>query len=158
MYEENDGFFDHVAPPVAPAGTPGEYLSVKPLPASASGIAGPLGLGFRVPMLVVSPFSRGGHVSSDVFDHTSQIRFLEERFGIRANNISAWRRATVGDLTTTLHMKSSNAQVPPLPSTTHYRTEALTVEGCTPGDIAETSYDQGSYPLGAIQTMPIQES
>lgn len=158
MYDENDGFFDHVAPPVAPAGTPGEYLSVKPLPASASGIAGPLGLGFRVPMLVVSPFSRGGHVSSDVFDHTSQIRFLEERFGIRANNISAWRRATVGDLTTTLHMKSSNAQVPPLPSTTHYRTEALTVEGCTPGDIAETSYDQGSYPLAAIQTMPIQES
>ena len=82
MYDENDGFFDHVAPPVAPAGTVGEYVTVNPLPATANGVAGPLGLGFRVPMLVVSPFSRGGYVASDVLDHTSQIRFLEERFGI----------------------------------------------------------------------------
>ena len=83
MYDENDGFFDHVPPPVAPEGTPGEYVTVDPLPATANGVAGPLGLGFRVPMLVVSPFSRGGYVTSEVFDHTSQVRFLEERFGIQ---------------------------------------------------------------------------
>ena len=50
-------------------------------------MAGPLGLGFRVPLLVVSPFSRGGYVCSDTFDHTSQLRFLETRFGVKAPNI-----------------------------------------------------------------------
>ena len=104
MYDENDGFFDHVPPPVPPKGTAGEYLTQRTLPADAKGIRGPVGMGFRVPMLVVSPFSRGGHVASDVFDHTSQLRFLEERFGVQAPNISAWRRTTAGDLTTALHM------------------------------------------------------
>ena len=104
MYDENDGFFDHVPPPVPPTGTPGEYLTGAPLPADANGIRGPVGMGFRVPMLVLSPFSRGGHVASEVFDHTSQLRFLEERFGVQAPNISAWRRRTAGDLTSTLHM------------------------------------------------------
>ena len=47
-------------------------------------------------MLVLSPFSRGGHVASQVFDHTSQLRFLEERFGVKAPNISAWRRKDGG--------------------------------------------------------------
>jgi phospholipase C len=108
-------------------------------------------------MLVVSPFSRGGYVSSDVFDHTSQIRFLERRFGIHANNISAWRRATVGDLTTTLHPKSANVAVPSLPSATRFRTAALGAEGCTPSDINETSIAQGPYPLPATQLMPTQE-
>ena len=83
MYDENDGFFDHVPPPVAPHGTPGEYVTVSPLPDEAHGTAGPIGMGFRVPMLVLSPFSRGGHVASEVFDHTSQLRFLEERFGVQ---------------------------------------------------------------------------
>ncbi len=156
-YDENDGFFDHVAPPVAPPGTPGEYLSVTPLPSKAQGVIGPLGLGFRVPMLVVSPFSRGGYVSSDVFDHTSQIRFLEQRFGIRANNISAWRRSTVGDLTTTLHLKTPNVRTPSLPATSLYRVTALGPEGCTPADVNKTSTAQGSYPLPATQAMPTQE-
>ena len=79
---------------------------MTPLPADAKGIRGPVGLGFRVPMLVLSPFSRGGHVASEVFDHTSQLRFLEERFGVRAPNISAWRRRHAGDLTSALHMRT----------------------------------------------------
>ena len=99
MYDENDGFFDHVVPPTPPPGTAGEYLTSDPLPALAFGIDGPVGLGFRVPMLVVSPFSRGGYVCSDTFDHTSQMRFLETRFGVKAPNISAWRRSVTGDLT-----------------------------------------------------------
>jgi phospholipase C len=157
MYDENDGFFDHVAPPVAPPGTPGEYLTTVPLPVNAKGVAGPLGLGFRVPMLVVSPFSRGGYVSSEIFDHTSQILFLEERFGIHSSNISAWRRQTVGNLTSTLQMKSVNVSSPPLPSTSGYRTEALTVQGCTSGDVDEISINQPLYPLASVQNMPSQE-
>jgi phospholipase C len=98
-WDENGGFFDHVAPPVAPKGTPGEYLTVSKLPDSAEGIRGPIGLGFRVPMIVVSPFSRGGLVCSDTFDHTSTLRFLERRFGAKVPNLSTWRRKHTGDLT-----------------------------------------------------------
>jgi phospholipase C len=155
MYDENDGFFDHVAPPVAPPGTPGEYLSVDPLPADASGIAGPIGLGFRVPMLVLSPFTRGGHICSETFDHTSQLRFLEERFGVRAPNISRWRRRTVGDLTATLHLGSSDATVPRLPTT--FNSGYSPSRGCTPGDILEVATDQPPYPLPVVQHMPVQE-
>lgn len=103
-YDENDGRFDHVAPPVPPPGTPDEYVTVSPLPASAGGIAGPIGLGFRVPTIVVSPFSQGGWVCSEIFDHTSTLKFLERRFGVREPNISAWRRSTVGDLTSALRL------------------------------------------------------
>ncbi len=116
MYDENDGFFDHVPPPVAPHGTPGEYVTVSPLPSPAHGMAGPVGMGFRVPMLVLSPFSRGGHVASQVFDHTSQLRFLEERFGVKAPNISAWRRHTAGDLTSTLHPRRTTTPCPSCPA------------------------------------------
>jgi len=114
-YDENGGFFDHVAPPTAPKGTAGEYLSVSPLPKDAHADPGPIGLGFRVPTIVVSPFSRGGYVNSDTFDHTSLLRFLETRFGVKAPNLTAWRRKTVGDLTSTLSLGSSDtaAFVPP---------------------------------------------
>ncbi len=98
-WDENGGFFDHVRPPTPPNGTQGEYLTVPTLPNGAEGIRGPIGLGFRVPMIVVSPFSRGGLVCSDVFDHTSTLRFIETRFGVRVPNLSAWRRHVTGDLT-----------------------------------------------------------
>ncbi|HEY9028219.1 MAG TPA: phospholipase C, phosphocholine-specific, partial [Burkholderiaceae bacterium] len=87
-YDENDGFFDHAVPPLPPSGTPDEFVNGLPI-----------GLGVRVPMTVVSPWSRGGHVCSQVFDHTSVIRFLEKRFGVIEPNISPWRRAVCGDLT-----------------------------------------------------------
>ena len=90
-FDENDGYFDHVPPPVAPR------------PESGNGddwYAGrPIGLGPRVPMTVVSPWSVGGHVNSQVFDHTSVIRFLEAWTGVREPNISGWRRTACGDLT-----------------------------------------------------------
>jgi phospholipase C len=157
MYDENDGFFDHVPPPTPPAGTAGEFVTVNPLPAAAQGVNGPIGLGFRVPMLVVSPFSRGGYVSSDLFDHTSQLRFLEERFGVRAPNISAWRRQTVGDLTTTLQMGKTDTSRPNLPSTAGDTVAAVTAEGCQASDIVELNGNQPPYPMAAVQVMPTQE-
>ena len=87
-WDENGGFFDHVAPPTPPKGTKGEFLTVSKLPSAAAGIRGPIGLGFRVPMLVVSPFSRGGLVCSDVFDHTSTLRFIETRFRVKVPNLT----------------------------------------------------------------------
>ncbi|MDA6815950.1 phospholipase C, phosphocholine-specific, partial [Escherichia coli] len=82
-YDENGGFFDHVTPPTPPPGTPGEYLTVSLNTVSErENNPGPIGLGFRVPSLIGSPYSRGGLVSSDTFDHTSQLRLLEKRFGV----------------------------------------------------------------------------
>jgi phospholipase C len=115
-HDENGGFFDHVPPPTAPAGTPGEYLTVNPLPSDASGVAGPIGLGFRVPLMVVSPFARGGFVCSDTFDHTSLLRFLETRFGAEVPNLSDWRRSVTGDLTSAFNFASVDTSKPSLPA------------------------------------------
>jgi phospholipase C len=104
-YDENDGFFDHVAPPTAPPGTPAEYVGGLPI-----------GLGFRVPMIVISPWSTGGYVCSDTFDHTSVIRLIERRFGVREPNISDWRRRVCGDLTSTLDFGGRPAGFPNLPN------------------------------------------
>lgn len=105
-YDENGGFADHVPPPVAPAGSAGEYVGSEPI-----------GLGFRVPTTVVSPWSRGGSVCSDVFDHTSTLLLLEQRFGVEVPNLSEWRRATCGDLTSALDFTNFDPSVPILPST-----------------------------------------
>jgi phospholipase C len=158
MYDENDGFFDHVPPPTAPSGTAGEYLTVSPLPTDAGGVRGPVGMGFRVPMLVISPFSRGGYVASDVFDHTSQLRFLEERFGVRAPNLSEWRRKNSGDLTPTLHMNHKDVSKPRLPSTSKDLPANVMSEGCTNLDIAEIADNQPAYPVPAHQQLPRQEA
>jgi phospholipase C len=153
-YDENDGFFDHVAPPTPPPGTPGEYLTVDPLPLAAGGIAGPTGLGFRVPLLVLSPFSRGGRVVSEVADHTSQLRFLESRFGVPVPNLSAWRRRTTGDLAATLHMGSSTPGLPALPATAqHSSTVAME---CVASQQIEINGGP-PYPIPTTQAMPIQE-
>ena len=142
-YDENGGFFDHVPPPVPPAGTAGEFLNQQALSATAraqtvtkKGVdtsAEPIGLGFRVPMLVVSPFSRnpqpggGPLVDSTVYDHTSLLRFVEtwsHAIGKPAPipdrdpahkrpGLSPWRRSAVGDLTASLSLgRPADTSVP----------------------------------------------
>ncbi|RPE09252.1 phospholipase C, phosphocholine-specific [Chitinophaga lutea] len=121
-YDENDGYFDHVPPFSIPddakTGTgkcsPGIDTEIEHVrlenelkqgvpPKAARG--GAVGLGFRVPMLIASPWSRGGKVCSQVFDHTSTLQFLETFVNRKFNknicteNISAWRRTICGDLT-----------------------------------------------------------
>lgn len=94
LYLCHSRFFDHVAPVTAPARTPGEYVTATAVPdptvVGNPPINGRIGLGFRVPMLIISPFSRGGFVASDLFDHTSVLRFLETLFGAEVPNLSAW--------------------------------------------------------------------
>ncbi len=126
-YDENDGFFDHVVPPYAPtsaaqgASTADTSLEVFHASAADPEATGPYGLGQRVPMLVVSPWSKGGWVCSEVFDHTSIVRFVERRFGVREPNISPWRRAVCGDLTAAFDFSRTDPGVPPLPDTDGYR-------------------------------------
>jgi phospholipase C len=114
-YDENGGFFDHVAPPVPDPGTKGEYLTVPDINDNWGEIAGPIGLGFRVPLLVLSPFSRGGFLCSETFDHTSLLRFLETRFGAEVPNLSQWRRETTGDLTGAFNFASPKDTMGKLP-------------------------------------------
>ncbi len=96
-YDENDGFFDHVPAPV-PA-IDGRYGASNVDVRGETYEGEPVGLGPRVPMVVISPWTRGGWVNSQLFDHTSVLRFLERRFGVAEPNISPWRRAVCGDLT-----------------------------------------------------------
>jgi phospholipase C len=109
-YDEEGGFFDHVPPPVPPASRSQGYSGVS----TDGEISGgePVGLGARVPLLVVSPWTRGGWVCSEVFDHTSILRFLERRFGVAEPNISPWRRAVCGDLTSMFDFASPDAGRP----------------------------------------------
>ncbi|GAA5193861.1 alkaline phosphatase family protein [Rugosimonospora acidiphila] len=116
-YDENDGLFDHVLPPTPPAGTPDEFV----FKTSVTGVDGaglPTGLGFRVPCVIVSPWTVGGYVASELFDHTSQLRFLEQITGVMETNISDWRRRTVGDLTSAFRFNDTSKTVPTLPDTT----------------------------------------
>jgi phospholipase C len=115
-YDENDGLFDHVLPPTPPPGTPGEFVSGTS-PTGVQGDGLPTGLGFRVPCIVVSPWTTGGFVSSELFDHTSQLQFLEKITGVTEPNITAWRRETVGDLTSVFRFNDARQQAPVLPDT-----------------------------------------
>ena len=154
-FDENGGFFDHVPPVTAPAGTPGEYVTAPAVPdptvVGNPPITGPIGLGFRVPMLIISPFSKGGFVSSDLFDHTSVLRFLETLFGAEVPNLSAWRRATVGDLTSAFNFNSPDFSIPSLPSTLQADPQAIqecvnNLAGFTP------------FTVPTTQVLPTQES
>jgi phospholipase C len=148
MFDENDGFFDHMPPPAPPSragnggllggstvSTEGEYHLVK-APGEflweRPGLIGrPYGLGPRVPMYAISPWSRGGFVNSQVFDHTSVIRFLEARFGVLEPNISSWRRAVCGDLTSVFDFQTPNdAPLPArLPATAAVAARAGAIKG-----------------------------
>lgn len=131
MFDENDGFFDHMVPPTPPrsraeglstVGTTNELFEGAPPNYPLSQFpAGPYGLGVRVPMIVISPWTKGGWVDSEVFDHTSLIRFLERRFGVLEPNITPWRRAVVGDLASAFNFASPNDALVQLPSTASYQ-------------------------------------
>jgi phospholipase C len=113
-YDEEGGFFDHMVPPTPPMtpahgdSTVSTRFEIFPGASRVDGTffqPGPIGLGERVAMLVVSPWSKGGFVNSQLFDHTSVIKFLEARFGrhkpdLFETNITPWRRAVTGNLTT----------------------------------------------------------
>jgi phospholipase C len=156
-YDENGGFFDHVQPPTPPLGTEGEYLTMNPLPAEASGDAGPVGLGFRVPCLLMSPFTRGGFVATENFDHTSTLRLIETLFGVPVPNLSAWRRSAVGDMTGALALgKPADDSIPSLPdaSLVSPPVDAQVILDALVG----TEDYAPPYPPPTQNVMPVQET
>jgi phospholipase C len=136
-YDENDGIFDHVVPPTPPAGTPGEFIDGLPV-----------GAGFRVPCIIVSPWTAGGWVCSEPFDHTSVLRFVERVTGVPVPNLTDWRRKTFGDLTSAFRFDEAAAGPTTLPDTA--------------GPLTQAHYSASTLPLPTLpgsrpQTAPTQE-
>jgi len=168
-FDENDGYFDHIPSPSAPSRHPdntlagkstlsdtdmaAEYYTQSPPAGSTSQPARDgrvFGPGPRVPMFVISPWSRGGWVNSQVFDHTSVLRFLEARFGVQEPNISPYRRAVCGDLTSAFNFKTPNNEL--LPQLNGHQTRAA-------ADALRAS--QGALPAVPVPTtaqLPQQEA
>jgi len=136
-YDENDGYFDHVPPFTAPhSDRPATGKVSKGLDTRVDfvtldqekerkGFPEPfarecsIGLGYRVPLVIASPWSKGGWVNSEVFDHTSTLQFLEEFLSKKTGkkvtepNISDWRRTVCGDLTSVFRPYKGDAIASP---------------------------------------------
>jgi len=167
-FDENDGFFDHLVAPTAPASaaqglsTVGTVNEIYPgIPGRTDYFQGPYGLGARVPCLVVSPWSRGGYVCSQTFDHTSTIQFIEQRFGVMEPHITPWRRAVSGDLTAALNFRSRNAATPTLPDTTNFISFP---QGSSLVPVSQATIVAGNQPVPnlkipvpSVPAMPAQE-
>jgi phospholipase C len=121
-YDEADGSFDHILPPTPPqsAAYGSSNIKIDNEIVTTSVPNGPIGLGQRVPFLLISPWSKGGYVTSQVFDHTSVIQFIEKRFNVHEANISTWRRAVCGDLTAAFNFVDPNDSSVKLPDTSGF--------------------------------------
>jgi phospholipase C len=145
-FDENDGFFDHLPAPAVPSynldntlagkstiGLEGMYFDARDpeQPGSSkyiderdtiTGMIRPWGMGPRVPMYIISPWSKGGWVNSQVTDHTSVAQFIEKRFNIVIPAISPWHRAVSGDLTSAFDFETPNDPVfPSMPDTSKHQ-------------------------------------
>jgi phospholipase C len=100
-------------------------------------------------MTVVSPWSHGGWINSQVFDHTSVLRFLEVWTGVQEPNISAWRRSICGDLTSCFDLETPRFIIPMLPDTTALRQRA---------DQGEKGLPKPVPPPVGQQIAPVQQT
>jgi phospholipase C len=184
-WDDSGGFFDHVPPPVpANPNEPGEHLSASATPPAGTngGILSPIGLGFRVPTLVISPFSRNPlprtdpnwrpMVCSDLLDHTSHLRFLKSLLvsqGKAAADVelpsdTAWRRSQaggtgVGDLTGAFNFAGGLSTAPSLtyPSAADFL-GVLTKPECALAPGTEIPAPQpDAYPIPSVAQVPAQD-
>ena len=167
-WDENDGYFDHVPPPQPPRGTYLEHLTAPAFgfdQASANpqagtvnpddpseGIKGPIGLGFRVPNIIISPWSTGGRVNSEVSDHTSCLKLVETLFGVPLKGqgiLSDWRYDLVSDLTGCFDFSSAMPAGPP---------PAALQSAFVASQALFTTHSSGDETPPVQQAMPKQES
>ena len=162
MFDENDGLFDHMVPPTPPQSRAEGRSTIdttdEVFAGNAQFAAGPYGLGVRVPMIVISPWTKGGWVNSELFDHTSLIKFIEQRFGggaaVRAPNITAWRRAVTGDLTSAFDFRRPDHEPVELPSTAAFappdRDRHPDYQPAVPAEQAVPAQEPGVRPARAL--------
>jgi phospholipase C len=139
-YDEHDGFFDHQLPPFPEPSFTDEHIDGLPI-----------GPGSRVPMLICSPWTRGGYVDSNVYDHTSMLQFLAAWTGVKPANVTPWRASVTGDLTAAFDFKhpdfSIPANIPTLEQT--WALTQLTGGSTTPpaeGDQKMPAQERGTRP------------
>ena len=136
-YDEHDGYFDHVLPPAPETSVTNEFISSLPI-----------GMGPRVPMLICSPWTQGGYVDSNTYDHTSMNRFLQTWTGAPLVNVTAWRNSVSGDLTAAFDFANPDYSVPTLPDTAALITQSD----------AEKSFPAVAAPAEGAQAAPVQEA
>jgi phospholipase C len=170
-YDENDCFFDHMPPPAVPTrNADGSYAGKStvdtkyeyfdfPTPPGNDGSELPDGLiygpGPRVPLMIVSPWSRGGWVNSEVFDHTSVLRFIERRFGVAETNISPWRRAVCGDVMSAFNFATPNDDaVPTISAPTKASADAQALQQSAAGSVPVPAVSAQSIPTQALLARP----
>jgi phospholipase C len=169
-YDENDGFFDHVLPPTPnKADYPEEFVDLI----DVVGVPGgglPIGAGFRVPCMIISPWTVGGGVYSEVSDHTSALLLLEKiiaagglsgKGGVTFPLVSAWRRATFGDFTGSLMPGSTKLVPASIQSIIATSNPGDMSTGQTIAQYVTEQTNNQSLPLptwpGRVQTMPQQD-
>ncbi|MHA4843119.1 phosphocholine-specific phospholipase C [Flavitalea antarctica] len=167
-FDENDGLFDHLPAPAVPSynidGTlagkstidlAGMYFDnsrklnkrnyIDPLD-TISGDIRPWGMGPRVPLYIISPWSKGGWVHSEVADHTSVAQFIEKRFGVVLPAISPWHRSVSSDLDSAFDFKNPNDAVfPAMPRTRDYASVEAALKnlpGARPPDMPEPLFQE----------------
>jgi phospholipase C len=139
-YDEHDGFFDHQLPPFPETSVTDEYIDGLPI-----------GPGTRVPMLICSPWTRGGYVDSNVYNHTSMLEFLATWTGVKPANVTPWRASVTGDLTAAFDFEHPDFSIPgniPTIDQTWALTQ-LTGGSTTPpavGDQAMPAQEPGTRP------------
>jgi phospholipase C len=135
-YDEHDGYFDHVVAPAPDASVSDEFIDGLPI-----------GFGNRVPMIIASPWTRGGYVDSNTYNHTSMLQFLETWTGVRAANITDWRRSVAGDLTAAFDFTRPDFSIPDLPDTVPLIMQSD----------QEENFPPVTTPPEGGQTFPVQE-
>ncbi|HEY3906400.1 MAG TPA: phospholipase C, phosphocholine-specific [Streptosporangiaceae bacterium] len=136
-YDEHDGYFDHIVPPAPDASVTNEFIGGLPI-----------GFGNRVPMIICSPWTRGGFVDSNTYNHTSMLQFLETWTGARALNVTDWRRSISGDLTAAFDFENPDFSIPNLPDTVPLITQSD----------AEKAFPKVATPPPGQQAFPVQEA
>lgn len=126
MYFNNEAGTGRVPIPAYPPkpGAPVPEVKTRSFQDKRDTISGnlrPWGMGPRVPLYIISPWSKGGWVNSEVADHTSVGQFIEKRFGLTIPAISPWHRAVSSDLTSAFDFERPNDPVfPKMPETANY--------------------------------------
>jgi phospholipase C len=138
-YDEHDGFFDHQLPPFPETSYTDEYIGGLPI-----------GPGTRVPMIICSPWTRGGYVDSNVYNHTSMLQFLAAWTGVQPVNVTPWRASVTGDLTAAFDFRHPDFSIPRIPTLDQtWALTQLTGGSTTPpaeGDQHMPSQEPGTRP------------
>jgi phospholipase C len=119
-YDEAGGFYDHVSPQPMPS--PDGIAPMDLVPGDICDSTGTTGggtcdftwTGYRLPMIVISPFARKNYVSHTVFDYTAMLKLIETRFNVPA---LSKRDASQADMSEFFDFANKPWAVPPTPPT-----------------------------------------